>query len=186
MFHSAPENTLTHFLTQPPHREQVGLKNLSKSKMKGWTYSKLELIWIRNYERDHPDPVGRNITEAFNATFAGAMLPGETEPRGERSAAAIASIRRRIAEAREKKEEMGKGRKRTALEAELGSVEGEGYGNGGGEDGSKEIGTKENGGEMENEKDDEAEAEAEAEEAQERKKQNEDEADGLGGGDAQH
>jgi hypothetical protein len=90
----------------------VGLKK--PDKRNGVGYNQLERLWIRNYERRNPKCNGREIHDDFNATFAGAMLPGETQPRPKRSMAAIAGLRLRIPEDVEKS-----GPKRTEQKAEL-------------------------------------------------------------------
>jgi hypothetical protein len=69
---------------------------------------------MRNHERENPKSTSRAITEAFNDAFAGAMLPGETQPRPKRSLAAIACTRIRNSQESEKS-----GKKRTADDAGL-------------------------------------------------------------------
>lgn len=93
-------------------RAQVGLKK--PDKRKGIGYNQLERLWIRNYERRNPKCNGREIHDDFNATFAGAMLLGETQPCPKRSMAAIACLRLRIPD-----DAVKSGSKRTAREAEL-------------------------------------------------------------------
>ena len=92
-------------------RAQVGLKKTDRRKGSG--YNLLERLWIRNYERDNPKCTSREVANNFNATFAGAMLPGEIQPRPKRSLAAIACLRLR------RPESGATSRKRTADDASL-------------------------------------------------------------------
>jgi hypothetical protein len=73
---------------------------------------------MRNYERENPKRTSRAITDVFNDAFAGAMLPGETQPRPNRSLAAIACTRIRNSQEDEKP-----GKKRTADDAGLEEAE---------------------------------------------------------------
>lgn len=108
-------------------RAQVGLKKADKRR--GTGYHPLERLWIRNYEQQNPNCTGREVTNSFNAMFAGATLPGEMEPRPKRSLAAIACHRLRRPEA-----EKYPVKKRTAEEAGLSSEENDGDGTSGTQD----------------------------------------------------
>ncbi|ERF76838.1 hypothetical protein EPUS_07628 [Endocarpon pusillum Z07020] len=92
---------------------QVGLK---EEKIKGTRYNRLELLWLRNYLLAHPKCTSRELTDNWNANFAGAMLPGETKPRPKRSLAAITCLRLRQPGATKKSK-----KKRTADDAGLGA-----------------------------------------------------------------
>ena len=84
----------------------------------GTGYNRLELLWLRNYELVHPKCTIREITDNWNANFAGVMLPGETEPRPKRSLAAIACLRLRQPGTNGKSK-----KKRTADDAGLGRAD---------------------------------------------------------------
>lgn len=95
-------------------RAQVGLKPTNKRKSN--EYHPLEILWLRNYERRNPKCLGREITQEYNATFEGRMLPGETHPRPHRSMAAIACLRlRKDGKKRKREKKGGQGREKGGL-----------------------------------------------------------------------